>query len=171
MVCSACRGGDFGSRNFDLTAPKNRKGYIDGTIVNHFFPFTEEILENFSKNWEFVGATSEEDLLRNLEYMYTHVPGKPIFLLFLGSEIEYEGVNEEFAHHAEVHKRINALVKEFAADKERIKIIEMTKFIHSQNDYEDCINHFSRNVYYDLATEVCSYINAGTSLLTPGISP
>lgn len=160
----------FGSRNFDLTAPKNRKGYIDGTIVNHFFPFTEEILENFSKNWEFVGATSEEDLLRNLEYMYTHVPGKPIFLLFLGSEIEYEGVNEEFAHHAEVHKRINALVKEFAADKERIKIIEMTKFIHSQNDYEDCINHFSRNVYYDLATEVCSYINAGTSLLTPGIS-
>ena len=33
---------------------------------------------------------------------------------------------------------------------------EMNK---TQDDYEDCINHFSRNVYYDLATEVVKLIN------------
>ncbi|MCM1534380.1 MAG: HAD-IIIC family phosphatase [Clostridium sp.] len=149
----------FGSVNFDLTDERNMAGYIDGTIVNHAFPFTEEIIREFSKKWEFVGTTSGEDLLRNLEYMYYHAPGEPKFVLLLGSETEYEGENAEFANHAERHKAINALVKEFAADKPRMKWIAATDFIHSQEDYEDCINHFSRNVYYQLAGAVCSCIN------------
>ncbi|MCM1326546.1 MAG: glycosyltransferase [Bacteroidales bacterium] len=149
----------FGSVNFDLTDERNMAGYIDGTIVNHAFPFTEEIIREFSKKWEFVGTTSGEDLLRNLEYMYYHAPGEPKFVLLLGSETEYEGENAEFANHAERHKAINALVKDFAADKPRMKWIAATDFIHSQEDYEDCINHFSRDVYYHLAGAVCSCIN------------
>ena len=149
----------FGGRNFSLTAPENWEGYMNGSIVNHAFPFTEEIIRKFSENWEFVGATSEEDLLRNLDYIYCHVLGKPTFILLLGSEIEYEGIDKEFAGHAVYHKEVNDLVKKYVADKERIKVIEMTDYIKSQDDYTDCINHFSRNVYYDLATEVCSCIN------------
>lgn len=149
----------FGSRNFDLTNPQNWQGYVDGSIVNHAFPFSRDILEKFSKNWEFVGSTSGEDLIRNLEYMYSHCLGEPMFILLLGSEMEYEGENAEFANHAQIHKKMNDLVKRFAADKERVRLIEMTRFIHTQEDYEDCINHFSRNVYYDLATAVCSCIN------------
>ncbi len=149
----------FGSVNFDLTDERNMAGYIDGTIVNHAFPFTEEIIREFSRNWEFVGTTSGEDLLRNLEYMYYHAPGEPKFVLLLGSETEYEGENAEFANHAKRHKEINDMVKEFAAGKNRIKLIPMTDFIHSQEDYVDCINHFSRNVYYNLAGAVCDCIN------------
>lgn len=149
----------FGSRNFDLTAPENRDGYINGTIVNHAFPFTEEIIAKFSENWEFVGTTEGADLIRNLDYMYSHALGTPMFILLLGSEIEYEGENEEFSDHAECHKAVNALVKAYAKSKDRIRIIETTDYIHSQEDYEDCINHFSRNVYYQLATALCSCIN------------
>lgn len=149
----------FGSKNFDLTDPRNTRGYIDGDIVNHAFPFTEEIIASFSRNWEFVGVTVGSDLIRNLDYMYTHVLGSPMFILLLGSEIEYQGKNEEFADHAEHHKEINAMVKAYAEDKDRIRIIEMTDYIHSQDDYADSINHFSRNVYYQLATTLCTYIN------------
>lgn len=149
----------FGSDNFDLTDESNMAGYIDGTITNHGFLFNEQIIREFSKNWEFVGNTSEEDLLRNLQYIYDNAPGNPVFILLLGSEIEYEGGNAEFANHAGHHKKINRLVNSFAADKERVKIINMTDFIKSQDDYEDCINHFSRNVYYDLAAAVVSCIN------------
>ena len=38
----------FGSCNFDLTDKNNTRGYIDGSIVNHAFPFTEEIINRFS---------------------------------------------------------------------------------------------------------------------------
>lgn len=155
----------FGSKNFDLTDPANWQGYIDGSIVNHAFPFTREILQNFAKNWEFLQVTTPEDLIRNLEYIYTHAPGNPMFVLLLGSEIEYEGRNDEFADHATWHKRINACVKEYAESKERIRIIEMTDYIHSQEDYADCINHFSRDVYYRLAGTVCSCINDKVEML------
>ncbi|MDE7224112.1 MAG: HAD-IIIC family phosphatase [Acetatifactor sp.] len=149
----------FGSKNFDLTASENTKGYVDGSIVNHAFPFTEEIIARFARDWEFVGVTSGEDLIRNLDYMYTHAPGTPVFILLLGSEIEYEGINEEFANHAKHHKEINTLVKAYVKDKDRMRIIEMTDYIHSQDDYDDSINHFSRNVYYQLATALCACIN------------
>ncbi len=149
----------FGSRNFDLTDRGNMQGYIDGSIVNHAYPFTEEIINKFAKQWEFVGATDGMDLLRNLNYMYENVQGNPLFILLLGSEIEYEGENPEFANHAEKHREINELVRCFAEDRERIKIVDVTEFIHSQDDYEDCINHYSRNVYYNLATMVVKIIN------------
>lgn len=149
----------FGSCNFDLTDEKNWQGYIDGSVPNHFYPFTREILEHFRENWEFEGTTPEELLIYNLEYMYENIPGRPIIILLLGSEIEYDGDNAEFANHADRHRRINNLVKDFVADKKRIKLINMTDFVRNQNDYEDSINHFSRRVYYDLATEVVRCIN------------
>lgn len=149
----------FGSVNFDLTDERNWQGYMDGSIVNHGFPFTQEILRRFSRRWEFVGTTPGEIIVRNLEYMYFNAPGNPVFVLLLGSEIEYEGENPEFADHAGRHREINRQVKAFAADKKRIRLVNMTDFIRSQEDYGDSINHFSRNVYYNLATAVCSCIN------------
>ncbi len=149
----------FGSVNFDLTDMRNMAGYIDGSIVNHGFSFTEEIIRDFSAKWEFVGTTPGSEVIRNLQYMYENVPGEPVFVLLLGSEIEYEGDNAEFADHAERHKEINALVKAFAEGKKRVRLINMTDFIKSQEDYADCINHFSRNVYYNLASAVCACIN------------
>jgi hypothetical protein len=150
----------FGSVNFDLTDVRNMQGYIDGSIVNHAFPFTEEIIKAFAAKWEFVGTTSPQDIVRNLEYMYENAPGKPEWILLLGSETEYEGDNAEFANHAQRHRQVNRCVTEFARGKDRIKLINCTDFIHSQDDYEDCINHFSRNVYYNLATEIVKHINA-----------
>lgn len=149
----------FGSVNFDLTDERNWQRYMNGSIVNHGFPFTEKILRDFSERWEFVGTTPGEIIVRNLEYMYFNAPGSPAFVLLLGSEIEYEGENPEFADHARRHREINERVKVFAADKKRVRLVNITDFIHSQEDYGDSINHFSRKVYYNLATAVCSCIN------------
>lgn len=149
----------FGSCNFDLTDEANWKGYIDGSIPNHFYPFTEEVLRSFKDSWVFEGTTPDDLLLYNLEYMYDNIPGRPMIILLLGSEIEYEGDNAEFANHAERHQSINRLIEKFAVDKTRIRLINLTDFIKNQSDYEDSINHFSRRVYYDLATEVVKCIN------------
>lgn len=150
---------NFGSVNFDLTDPKNTEGYIDGSIVNHAFLFNRKIIEEFSNNWEFVGTTEPIMLLENLDYIYENIPGNPIIILLLGSETEYEGDNPEFANHAKRHREVNELVREFAKDHDRIRLINPTDYIHSQQDYFDSINHFSRNVYYDIATRIVEIIN------------
>lgn len=45
-------------------------------------------------------------MVRILEFMYFNALGKPVFVLLLGSEIEYEGENPEFAYHAKRHRRL-----------------------------------------------------------------
>lgn len=150
---------NFGSVNFPLTDEENWEGYIDGSIVNHFYPFTREVLESFAEEWEFVGTTSVEALLQNLRYIYENVKGTPDIILVLGSETEYIGDNSEFADHANRHRLVNCAVKQFCDSTERMHYINTTEFISSNDDYIDCINHFSRNVYYDIATNLVSKIN------------
>jgi FkbH-like protein len=158
----------FGSVNFDLTDEKNWEGYINGTVPNHFYPFTEELLRDFKSKWEFIGTTPYEVLLYNLEYMYENAPGSPTFILLLGSEIDYDGESAEFADHAKRHAEVNRLIEDFAKDKPRIRLINFTDYIHSQEDFEDSINHFSRRVYYDVATKTVEYINEKVQSLISG---
>ena len=149
----------FSSKNYDLTDAKYAERFIKGEIQNHGFGFTREIIEKFSKEWEFVGITPLELLFRNLDYIYEHVKGNPIIILLLGSEVEYEGDSEEFAGLAEIYRKMNPIIQEFVDDHERMRTINITDYIYSQEDYADCINHFSRNVYYKIAGDICKYIN------------
>lgn len=149
----------FSSINYDLTNPKNKMRFINKEIQGHNFDFTDEIISDFSDKWEFVGNTPFEMLLEDLDYIYENVPGKPLIILLLGSEVDCEHNTEEFAGMCEIYKEINPVIKAFAEDHERIKVIDPTEFIHSQADFEDCINHYSRNIYYEIAGRICEYIN------------
>ncbi len=149
----------FGSRNYDLTSPKYSERFIKKEIQGHGFDFTQEVIDNFSAGWEFVGGISLEQLLDDLDYIYENVPGKPLIILLVGSMIDYEGYNEEFDGLGEIYREINPVIEAFAEDHERIKVIDPTQFIRSQDDFEDCINHFGRNVYYEMAGKICEYIN------------
>lgn len=149
----------FSSRNYDLTNPGNSLRFVNKEIQGHGFPFTEDIISEFTSKWEFVGNTPLDMLLGNLDYIYENVQGKPLIILLLGSEVECEHNTEEFAGLCEVYREINPVIRAFAEDHERVRIIDPTEFIHSQDDFEDCINHYSRNVYYEIAGRICNYIN------------
>ncbi len=149
----------FSSKNYDLTDSNNTDRFINKEIQGHDYPFTREIITNFSDRWEFIGNTPLELLLGNLDYIYENVQGKPLFILLLGSEIDCDHNTEEFAGMHEIYREINPVIKAFAEDHERIKVIDPTEFIHSQDDFEDCINHYSRNVYYEIAGRISELIN------------
>lgn len=149
----------FSSKNFDLTDDSFKSRFMNKEISCHNFDLTEEIIEKFSEEWEFVGNTPFELLLGNLDYIYENVPGKPLFIILLGSEVECDKKSEEFANLVDLYREINPIMNEFAADHERMKVINPTEFIRSQDDFEDCINHFSRNVYYDIDGRICNHIN------------
>ena len=53
----------------------------------------------------------------------------------------------------------NSYVMEFASDLDRVRIVNIGDHIRSQEDYTDCINHFARNVYYEIAGAIAGYIN------------
>ncbi len=149
----------FSSVNTPLTDPENWEGFINGSKPGHAFPFTKEILENFANNWEFVGVTPIDLVFRNLDYIYDNAKGKPIIILLLGSETDYEGYSEEFDGLSEYYREFNPLIQEFGEDHERIRLINITDFIHSQDDFVDSVNHFSRSVYYKIAGEIARHIN------------
>lgn len=149
----------FSSRNYDLTDPKFSDRFINKEIQGHNFDFTEDIISDFADKWEFAGSTALEMLLDNLEYIYENVQGKPLIILLLGSETDYNKNTEEFAGMCEIYREINPVIKAFSEDHERIKVIDPTEFIRSQDDFEDCINHYSRRVYYEIAGRICEYIN------------
>lgn len=150
----------FSSRNFDLTNLDNSDKFIDATYANHAYPFTKEIIEDFSKKWEFLGETPIPMIIENLEYICNNVKGSPRIILLLGSETEYENEGEEFAGHAIRHAQVNSAIAEFAKGKSQISLINATEFIRGQKDFIDCINHFSRNVYYEIATRIVALINS-----------
>ncbi len=150
----------FGSRNYPLTDQSLWDSFIKGTIPNHQFPFTEDILRAFAERWEFVGNTPVDLLLRNLDFLCEHVPGNPLIILLLGSEIACEKKNPEFDGLEEVYREVNPILREYAEGRDHLKLINFTEFVHSQEDYFDSINHFSRNVYYEVAGRIAELINA-----------
>lgn len=149
----------FSNINSDMTNHANFDGFISGKLQGHGFTFTREILEKFANEWQFVGCTPLDLLMRNLDYIYDNVKGHPIIILILGSEKDYEGDNQEFDGLGDIYRDYNPVLTAFAEDHDRMRIINVTDFINSQSDFEDCINHFSRNVYYKIAGEICRYIN------------
>nr|WP_297767126.1 DUF6492 family protein [uncultured Butyrivibrio sp.] len=149
----------FSSKNFDLTSQVFADRFINGDIQNHGFPLTKEIIDKFASNWEFVGNTPVELLLRNLDYIYDHVKGKPVIILLLGSEVEYEGENEEFANLVDYYREINPIIQDYCFEHDRMKFVNITDYIKSQADFQDCINHFGRDVYYEIAGAISKYIN------------
>lgn len=148
---------NFGMADFDMTDRVNWPGYIDGSIENHMFPFTEDILEDFSQKWEFVGITPDELLINNLRYLCNNVKGNPIVMLTLGSEVPFSTSEEGFAT-ARNHKRLNSLVREFSKERKNIRLLDPSVSIKSCEDYEDSINHYGRKVYFDMSTGIVNEI-------------
>ncbi len=153
----------FSSVNYSLTDPALKERFISKEINCHDFQFTEDIIDNFSKEWEFVGNTPIDLLMRNLDYIYDNVKGKPLIILILGSETDYEGEDEEFVGCSQIYREINPIITEFAEDHERMRILNITDFISSQEDFRGCINHYTKNVYYKISGAIAEYINEAIS--------
>jgi FkbH-like protein len=117
----------FGNSKFPLTDVKYMEGYLSKQIIGNDFNFSEEIIDKFAADWEFVGSTSIDMLFRNLDYIYENVKGKPVIILLLGSEVDYEGEDIEFGGFSEIYRQINPAIEEFAIDHDRIRVINMTE--------------------------------------------
>jgi FkbH-like protein len=152
----------FSSANFDLTNPDNWEKFISGEYPNHNYAFTREVLENFARAYTFEGFADANTIVENVMHIRQKLlPRHTRLILVLGSEMECAAsLTGEFDNHAANHARVNAMLKDAMSKVPNVTFIETTDLIHSQSDYNGCINHYSRNIYYQLAKEISQIINS-----------
>ena len=147
----------FGYANYDITDEKNW-----ATILNPLPIIAREpniiMLKDFKKNYVFAGNPPVDTVIKNLHYITQNLSKKTKLVLILGSEIPTEKVQPGYEDMAERHKELNKIVREFAKEN-KIRIIELTDFINSQDDYTTCINHFTREVYSNIAKKIIEIAN------------
>ncbi len=152
---------EYGFTNCDVTNERNWDKALS-EIPDKFKEQNRQILKEFSKEYKFAGNPPVELIIKNLKYIREHLKSETCLILILGSEIDtakmlngYEGVCEQ-------HIILNKHIREFAKQYNNIDIVEITDLIESDDDYTECINHFTRRVYAKIAKQIIDIVNLRT---------
>lgn len=139
-----------------LLESKNIHSHIPSLNI----PITLPVLKDITERYRFLGPVSPENCVSNLNYIYTLLPRKTLLILILGAEKPCEHEEYPAYKHAHLrHRERNRLIEAFAAGKENIRLIKLDDFITSQSDFVDCVDHYTRKVYWQLAVRIMEEIN------------
>lgn len=143
-----------------ITDPANWQGVLDGKYPNGGFSFTEDILRDFSEKYEFIGRNTPEMILENLQFIREHLPEDCVLAVMLGGELYYEkNTFEAYMDRHLVHREVNALLRNWAADRTDVRLIDVNRYLKDQSSFYDHFNHYIKPVYYALAAEVVAVVN------------
>lgn len=146
-----------------LTDPANWAGLISGEYDNRRFQFTEEILQEFSEKYEFIGRNSPQQIVENLEYIRSHLPQDCTLVIMLGGELYYQkNTYEAYKDRHVVHKQINDAVRAYAERVTGVRLMDVNKYLVDQSSFYDHFNHYIKPVYYKLAEELVNIVNECT---------
>lgn len=149
----------WGEYMFPLTDRKNWDGYVSGQLFAADNQFTIDWLEQFSRNWEFCGRLTPEQVLGNIKELMGRISPNAKLCLMLGSETPYEkNTQPNYKGRHNDYGQINALLRDYAANNDRLLLVDFNNYIHGQADFTNNINHFVRRVYFDAATQINRYI-------------
>lgn len=146
-----------------LTDPANWAGLISGEYDNRRFQFTEEILQEFSEKYEFIGRNSPQQIVENLEYIRSHLPQDCTLVIMLGGELYYQkNTYDAYKDRHVVHKQINDAVRAYAERVTGVRLMDVNKYLVDQSSFYDHFNHYIKPVYYKLAEELVNIVNECT---------
>ena len=144
----------FGYANCDITDENNWEIILQ-TLPEWAKEQNIIMLREFKRDYVFAGNPPIDTIIKNLRYIKENTSAD--IVLILGSEIHTDKILAGYENMAERHRLLNEAVrKEF---KDEFEFIELTDFIKNDEDYVECINHFSRRVYSDLAQRIISIAN------------
>ncbi len=149
----------FSDKRTDITNPDVWDDLINGRVQNHGYKFTRKELELFSEKWKFIGAIAPTMLIENLDFIVNHVKGSPTIILLTGSEKTFGDEGPELSEMAQVYRNIKPGIIDFADRHPNVKVINPSEFIKCRDDYADNINHYSKNIQFEIAGRICEVIN------------
>ena len=153
---------EYGYTNCDITQESNWAKVLE-PIPDEYKEQNMYVLADFKKNYVFAGNPPIELIIQNLNYIREHLNKKTNLILILGSEKDTKKVIEGYEGICQTHILLNKKVREFASKFDNIDLVEITDLIQSDDDYTDCIHHFSRRVYAELAKVIINIINKRTT--------
>lgn len=153
----------FGEYTNDLTDPTQWDNYISGNVFNANCQFKREDLVAFQKNYQFLGRITPEEIIENLTTIYERISEHTLLILCLGSETAFEGNHQPAYEDRHLyHQKLNSLIRRWAANKDRVQLLDVNDFVTSQNDFTNNINHFTKEIYYQMCEELILWLNEGT---------
>lgn len=155
----------YGLYSKPICLRENHRQYLGKKIMTARSNYDEAELTAFSEEFQIIKYTPEM-VANNLKRVVDRILEKnnttKIVILLLG-ELEYKSNNsdyyETFGDKHIIHTDINLQIKKVMKDYHSVYLLDVNKFITSQADYFDNINHYSKQVYYKMAQEFVSYIN------------
>lgn len=140
------------------TSPKLRVTYgnLSCPLVNKT-PETFDGSNKFIDEFIFLGKVSPDRFLENLNFIRQHVNKDAKLILLNGSEQNIKHPEEPDRY--KVHIELNAVIKNFCCMNNNTFLLDVNKYIHNTSDHTDNIRHYSRKVYYNIATELVTIIN------------
>lgn len=120
---------------------------------------TKGMCSQFSHRYKYAGPISPERLNNNLEFIRENLEDDTLLIFINAAELNVV-LNGEVGRHLR-HIEVNQVLKDFCdRHPENVALIDVNKFVHSKEDLGDILRHYQRKVYYELAQEVLSTLNA-----------
>lgn len=147
----------FGQYTSDYTETEKwdniQKVLTDNKEVSHK---VSEEYERFRKDFKFVGRISDEQMISNLKRIRALLPKETRLVLINGAETEYPGVcKPSHLNRHILHRSLNRLLVDFVNENsDNCFLVDVNLFMKTDNPYLDTINHYKKEIYYQLACEI-----------------
>lgn len=143
--------------------PLTDKNLWPDFINNNFYTadnrFSLEWLEWFGNNYEFLGALSPVEICQNAKRLLEILPKSTSVAYILGPEIPFDGeTNSNYFGREKVYSEINRLFRELHAANPRVLLIDVNRWVKKQSAFTNNINHWQRQIYYNMANCVNDFI-------------
>ncbi len=156
----------MGLYNKPLTDPNFKDDYIQQKVMTAHCRFDAKSIELFSGQFHPITLTAQEIAQNwlNIVSIVTERHPSTRFVLLLLPERPYH-----YAHHSpyaflqgkeQNHRDINNALRNAFRNKKAVYLLDINKYIKSQSDYFDNINHYSKLVYYNIAKELIKVANS-----------
>ena len=151
----------FGEYTNDLTNSTNWDEIISQNVFTANCRFRESDLQDFQNRFTFLGRSEPEHVVSNLDFIYHHLNDNAILILCLGSTTPFIG-NKQPAYEDRhlFHIKLNHLIRNWAAHKNRVRLLDVNEFIHDQSDFTNNINHYQKHIYYKLSERLMEILNS-----------
>ena len=144
----------------DITDPDIRDRLVAKEIETYGMDFDFAFLENFAKEWEYLGQIPIDETVANFRKIRDMLPDETLLILVLGSEIAFEkSSNIAYKDREKYNVELNRKLEEAFAESGNVYLLNSTDLITSQNDFNDEITHFRKPVYYRMANEINRILN------------
>ncbi len=151
----------FGEYTNDLTDTEKWSDLIDNRVFTANCDFSVDSLRSIRERFTFLGRLQPEQVIHNLDYIFNHISPEANLVLCLGSELPYDNNKQPAYMDRHIyHSELNRCIRIWASGKNRVFLLDTNKYVTSQTDYTNNINHFSKEVYHKMAQDFLQIVNS-----------